>query len=58
MKRIAILGFALESNAFAAALIAIGAAELVPGNWYIVAGGIGGSFVGALVETRRARRAA
>jgi 4-azaleucine resistance transporter AzlC len=42
----------------AAALIAIGVAELVPGNWYIVAGGIGGSFVGALVETRKARHAA
>ena len=42
----------------AAAVIAIATARLVPGNWYIIAGGIGGSFIGALIETRRTRHAA
>jgi 4-azaleucine resistance transporter AzlC len=39
----------------AAAVIAVATAKLVPGNWYIIAGGLGGSFVGALAETWRAR---
>ena len=42
----------------AAALIAIGTAQLIPGNWFIIAGGIGGSLVGALAETWRERHAA
>jgi 4-azaleucine resistance transporter AzlC len=41
-----------------AALVAIATSMLVPGNWYIVAGGLAGSFAGALVETRRAPRVA
>lgn len=42
----------------AAALIAIATARLIPGNWYIVAGGIGGSFAGAVAESWTTRRAA
>ena len=42
----------------AAALIAIGTAQLIPGNWFIIAGGIGGSLVGALADTWRERHAA
>ena len=38
-----------------AALVAIGTARLVPGNWYIVAGGLAGSFAGAVAETLKAR---
>jgi 4-azaleucine resistance transporter AzlC len=41
-----------------AALVAIATSMLVPGNWYIVAGGLAGSFAGAVVETRKARHAA
>lgn len=40
-----------------AALVAIATARLVPGNWYIVAGGLAGSFAGALVETIGRKRA-
>lgn len=40
-----------------AALTAILTARLVPGNWYIIAGGLTGSFAGALVETFARRRA-
>ena len=40
----------------AAALVAIATARLVPGNWYIVAGGLVGSCAGAVVETMKARR--
>ncbi len=39
-----------------AALVAVGTARLIPGNWYIVAGGLAGSFAGAVVETMKARR--
>jgi predicted branched-subunit amino acid permease len=39
-------------------LIAIVVAQLVPGTWYIIAGGLGGSFVGALLESRGARHVA
>ena len=39
-----------------AALVAIGTAQLVEGNWYIVAGGLAGSLAGAVVETMGARR--
>jgi 4-azaleucine resistance transporter AzlC len=38
-----------------AALVAIATARFVPGNWYIVAGGLGGSFAGAVAETMRGR---
>jgi len=38
-----------------AALVAIAAARLVEGNWYIIVGGIVGSFAGAAVETMRKR---
>jgi 4-azaleucine resistance transporter AzlC len=41
-----------------AALVAIATARLIPGNWYIVAGGLAGSFAGALAETLRSRHAA
>jgi predicted branched-subunit amino acid permease len=34
-----------------AALVAILVGRLVPGEWYILAGGLGGSFAGALAET-------
>jgi predicted branched-subunit amino acid permease len=36
-------------------LIAIGVAQWVPGTWYIIAGGLGGSLAGALLESQRAR---
>ena len=36
-----------------AALAAIATAKLIPGNWYIIIGGLVGSFAGAVVETRR-----
>lgn len=39
-----------------AALVAIATARLVPGNWYIVAGGLAGSFAGAVAETLKGRR--
>ena len=38
--------------------IAIGVAAIVPGNWYIIAGGLGGSFLGALLQHRSAPDAA
>jgi 4-azaleucine resistance transporter AzlC len=38
--------------------IAIGVAAILPGTWYIVAGGLGGSFVGALLQHRRSPDAA
>ena len=41
-----------------AALVAIATSMLVPGNWYILAGGLAGSFAGAVVETRRVPRVA
>ena len=37
------------------AVVAIIVARLVPGHWYIIAGGLAGSFAGALAETRRPR---
>jgi len=37
----------------AAALIAIISARLIPGSWYIVTGGLGGSLVGAIAERMR-----
>lgn len=40
-----------------AALVAIATARLVPGNWYIITGGLAGSFAGALVETFAKARA-
>ncbi len=39
-----------------AALVAIGTAQLVEGNWYIIAGGLAGSFAGALAGTRKESR--
>jgi 4-azaleucine resistance transporter AzlC len=36
-------------------LVAIATARLVPGNWYIIAGGLAGSLAGAIVETRKGR---
>jgi predicted branched-subunit amino acid permease len=39
-----------------AALAAILTARLVPGHWHIVVGGLAGSFVGAVVEVRKAIR--
>lgn len=36
-----------------AALVAIATARLVPGNWYIVVGGLAGSLAGAVAETRK-----
>jgi 4-azaleucine resistance transporter AzlC len=38
------------------ALAAIAAAQLIEGNWYIVIGGLVGSFAGAVVETWTERR--
>ena len=38
--------------------IAIGVAAIVPGTWYIIAGGLGGSFVGAVLQHRSARNVA
>ena len=39
-----------------AALAAIATAKLVEGNWYIIVGGLVGSFAGALAETIKERR--
>lgn len=39
-----------------AALVAIATAQLVEGNWYIIAGGLAGSLAGAGAETLGARR--
>jgi 4-azaleucine resistance transporter AzlC len=39
-----------------AALVAIGVASLVPGNWYIIAGGLAGSFAGGVVDVLKAPR--
>ena len=36
-----------------AALAAIVASRLVPGNWYIIIGGLAGSLAGAIAETRK-----
>jgi predicted branched-subunit amino acid permease len=36
-----------------AALVAIISARLIPGSWYILTGGIAGSFAGAIAERRR-----
>ena len=36
-----------------AALVAVISARLIPGSWYILTGGIAGSFAGALAERRR-----
>jgi 4-azaleucine resistance transporter AzlC len=33
--------------------IATGVSMIVPGTWYIIAGGLGGSFIGALLQHRR-----
>jgi 4-azaleucine resistance transporter AzlC len=38
-----------------AALVAIATAKLVPGHWYVITGGLAGSFAGALAETVRRR---
>ena len=38
-----------------AALLAIAAAKLIPGSWYILIGGVGGSLAGAIAERRRGR---
>lgn len=38
-----------------AALVAIATARLAPGNWYIVAGGLAGSFAGAAADAMRGR---
>ena len=35
--------------------VAIGVAAVLPGTWYIIAGGLGGSFLGALLQHRSAR---
>lgn len=37
----------------AGGLIAILVAQFVPGTWYIIAGGLGGSLIGAILEQRR-----
>lgn len=39
-----------------AALVSIATARFIEGNWYIVAGGLAGSFAGALTETFRGHR--
>lgn len=39
-----------------AALVAVAAERWIEGNWYIVLGGLAGSFAGALAETLRERR--
>ena len=36
--------------------IAIGVSMIVPGTWYIIAGGLGGSFIGALVQQQMEAR--
>lgn len=38
------------------ALVAIVTARLLPGNWYIISGGLSGSLAGAFAETRKAAR--
>lgn len=38
-----------------AGLVAVVTARLLPGNWYIIAGGLAGSLAGAIVETRKGR---
>ncbi len=38
-----------------AALAAIATARLVPGHWHVIVGGLAGSLVGAVIETRRER---
>jgi 4-azaleucine resistance transporter AzlC len=38
-----------------AALAAIAASRLIEGNWYIIIGGLAGSFAGAVVETMKGR---
>ena len=38
-----------------AALVAIAASRLVEGNWYIIIGGLAGSFAGAVVESMKER---
>ena len=43
---------------FAGGAIAIGVAYLVPGTWYIIAGGLGGSLIGAIAQSRRSADAA
>jgi 4-azaleucine resistance transporter AzlC len=40
----------------AGGLAAIASARLIEGNWYIIIGGLTGSFAGALAETVKARR--
>jgi predicted branched-subunit amino acid permease len=37
----------------AGGLIALGVAAIVPGTWYIIAGGLGGSLIGAALQHRR-----
>jgi predicted branched-subunit amino acid permease len=37
----------------AGGLIAIGVAAIVPGTWYIIAGGLGGSLIGTVLQHRR-----
>jgi predicted branched-subunit amino acid permease len=39
-----------------AALVAIVTSQLVAGNWYIIVGGLAGSFAGAVAETLKERR--
>lgn len=39
-------------------LIAILVAQFVPGTWYIIAGGLGGSLIGALIESLRLQHVA
>ena len=41
-----------------AALVANAASMLIPGNWYILLGGLAGSLAGAVVETFKVRRVA
>lgn len=36
--------------------IAIGVSIIVPGTWYIIAGGLGGSFIGALIQQQMEAR--
>jgi predicted branched-subunit amino acid permease len=38
-----------------AALASIAAAKLIPGNWYIVIGGLLGSLAGAIAEMRKGK---
>ena len=39
-----------------AAVAAMVAARLIPGNWYILIGGLVGSFAGAVIEMRVGHR--